>query len=487
MQYPKKINNSISNKESKPISGLYHPKINPHNSEIICHSARSDKRDVDKAVLAAKQAQKIWAETPPVKRGDILFNIAQKMEEKQEQIAEIIHLETGKSKKDAFGEAGGAIALAKFFAGEGQRLYARTATSAAPNKYAMTVREPVGVTGLIISANTPIANIAWKVFPALICGNAAILKASEDSPIIAWLFGNICVESGLPDGVLSIIYGKGTEAGAAIVEHPEINLISFTGSTAVGKYIAETAGKRLAKISLELGGKNPLVVCEDADLDNAIKWSLLSAFSNAGQRCAAASRIIVFEEVYEKFKNRFVKEAKELKIGPNDADDLGPVINEKQLNNMLATIKEAAQAGAKILCGGKRMADPDHKNGCYLEPTVIENAKPNDMISNHELFGPVVCLYRVNNYTEALQLANNSPYGLTACIHTKNVHRALDFTRKVESGVAMINGGTYGSEPHMPFGGVKNSGNGTREPGTEALDVYSNIKDIYQIIEPELL
>ena len=485
MQIPKKINNLIFDKEINPVSGLYCPKNNPHSGKVICQLACSDNRDVNNAAKIAKKSYKAWSETPPVKRGEILYAIANRMESKLQKIAEIVSLETGKSKKDALGETNGAIALARFFAGEGQRLYGRTTTSVTVNKYAMTIREPVGVAGLIISANTPIANIAWKVFPALVCGNVAILKASEDSPVIAWFFGKLCAEGGLPKGVLSVIHGKGTEAGAAIVEHPEVNLISFTGSTAVGKYIAEVAGKRLAKISLELGGKNPLIICDDADFNNAIKWSLLSSFSNAGQRCAASSRIIVFNSIYEKFKENFIRETRKLKIGPKDSDDLGPVINEKQLDKMLTFLESAKKTGAKIVYGGARMTDIEHKDGYYLAPTIVEGAKPEDDISRQELFGPIVCLYKVKNYQEALALANNSPYGLTACIHTKNVHRATDFTRMVEAGVVVINGGTYGSEPHMPFGGVKDSGNGTREPGPEALDVYSNIKDIYQIVEPD--
>jgi aldehyde dehydrogenase (NAD+) len=255
----------------------------------------------------------------------------------------------------------------------------------------------------------------------------------------------------------------------------------------VGRQIAAVAGERLAKVSLELGGKNPLVVCDDADLENAAKWVLLSAFSNAGQRCASGSRIIIFASIYDEFRDMLVEQTKALKVGPGDEDDFGPVINEKQLSNMLTAVERAEQEGAAILTGGHRLTDSSHVNGFYMAPTIIENVDPHAEISTSELFGPITCLYRVKDFTEALQLANDSPYGLTACIHTRSIHRAIEFTQKVQAGVAMVNAGTYGSEPHMPFGGLKQSGNGSREPGTEALDVYSDLKDIYVNIDQGLL
>jgi aldehyde dehydrogenase (NAD+) len=255
---------------------------------VIYQAARSASVDIDSAVMAAKAAQQRWAAIPPVARGEILLNVAMALKERCDAVAEIVAMETGKSPKDALGETNGAISLGVFMAGEGQRLYGRTTTSGTANKYAMTIRQPVGIAGLIIAANTPVANVAWKVFPALICGNAAILKAAEDAPGTAWLFSKIAHEAGLPAGVLNVVNGFGTEAGAPLVGHPDVGVISFTGSTAVGRRIAVDAGQRLAKVSLELGGKNPLVICDDADLENAVKWVVLSAFSNAGQRCAAA-------------------------------------------------------------------------------------------------------------------------------------------------------------------------------------------------------
>jgi aldehyde dehydrogenase (NAD+) len=279
--------------------------------------------------------------------------------------------------------------------------------------------------------------------------------------------------------VLNVIHGLGGEAGAALVAHRDVGVVSFTGSTRVGREIQRVAGDRFARVSLELGGKNPFVVCDDADLDEAARWAALSAFSNAGQRCASGSRIIVFDGIYERFRDSFVERAKALRVGSTDADDFGPVINERQLESILKAVESARGAGASILTGGSRLTATPLGGGYYIAPTIIENAPADHDVSCAELFGPVATLLRVRDLAEALAQANNSPYGLTACIHTSNVDRALTFVDRVQAGVAIVNAGTYGSEPHMPFGGWKQSGNGTREPGTEALDVYSQLKDVY--------
>lgn len=476
---PEIIPNWIGGRETAPKRGESVEKRNPHDGSLLCRLARSGSEDVAKAVDAARQVQPAWAAIPAVRRGLILHEMVARMKERREEIAAVVAAETGKAPKEALGETDGAIQCGLFFAGEGQRLYGRTCTSGVPGKKAMTVRQPVGVAGLIIAANTPIANVAWKIFPAMICGNAAVLKAPEDTPATAWLMGRIAKEAGLPDGVLNIIQGLGPEAGQPLVEHPDVGVVSFTGSTAVGRNLSRIAGERLARVSLELGGKNALVVCDDADLDKAVRWACPSAFSNAGQRCASGSRVIVFDSVYDSFRDRFVAAADKLRVGNTDDDDLGPVINERQLRNMLSALDEARRDGGVVLAGGNRLADEAHAGGYYLQPTIIEEIGTGHPISRQEIFGPICCLYRAAGYREALAMANDSPYGLTACIHTRNVDRALHFAHEVATGVAVINAGTYGSEPHMPFGGRKASGNGTREPGTEALDIYSELKDIY--------
>ena len=481
------IPNWINGEECAAISGETFAKLSPHNGQKLCQVARCRENDVLIAIQSARKSQQAWAEITPVQRGDVLYDITMAMRNNRKEIANIVAVETGMSVNAALGEVGGAIAQGEFMAGEGRRFYGRTTTSATANKYAMTIRQPLGVAGLIIAANTPIANVAWKVFPALLCGNAAVLKAAEDTPATAWYFGKIAHEAGLPPGVLNIVQGYGHEAGAPLVANPDVDIVSFTGSTAVGRQIASIAGQRLAKVSLELGGKNPLVVCDDADLDNAVKWVLLSAFSNAGQRCASGSRIIIFDRIYEEFRDRLLEGASKLQLGPSNDDDLGPVINEKQLNNMLAAITQSRHEGATVLIGGERLMDDSHADGFYMAPTLIENADPHSRISTTELFGPIACLYRAKDFTEALEMANDSPYGLTACIHTRSIHRATVFSHKVQAGVTVVNAGTYGSEPHMPFGGLKQSGNGSREPGTEALDVYSDLKNILINIYPERL
>lgn len=476
---PKAIPNLIAGVEQNSRAGELLDKVSPHTGQRLTQFSRSDAVDIDHAVEAATAAQKAWAEVPAVARGNVLHAVAEALRRRAGDMAQVIALETGKSPREALGETMGAIQQGLFMAGEGMRLYGRTTTSAVPGRRAMTIRCPIGVAGLIIAANTPVANVAWKVFPALICGNAAILKAPEDAPATAWLFGRIASEAGLPAGLLNIVHGLGQEAGAALVRHPGVGVISFTGSTAVGREIAKVGGERLARVSLELGGKNALVVCDDADLDKAVHWTVLSAFSNAGQRCAAGSRIIVMAGAYDAFRDKLLKRIAELRVGPNDGDDYGPVINQRQLQNMLAAVDRAQQLGAKISCGGHRLTDDACRDGFYLAPTVIENVQPDAELSTCELFGPITALYRVDSFQQAIALTNASPYGLTAAIHTRDFDRAMAFVDRVDTGVVTVNGGTYGSEPHMPFGGSKQSGNGSREPGTEALDVYSSLKDVY--------
>ncbi|OFW15068.1 MAG: aldehyde dehydrogenase [Acidobacteria bacterium RIFCSPLOWO2_12_FULL_67_14] len=476
---PAVIPNQIGGQDALAADGRTFEKIDPATGRTLCRVARSTAADVRLAVDAARKAQPAWAAATAVRRGDILRQIALLMREHRTAIAGFVASETGKSRKDALGETDAAIEMGFFVAGEGRRFYGQTTTSAVANKAAMTVRQPLGVAGLIIAANTPIANVAWKAFPALLCGNAAILKAAEDTPLSAWAFGLLAREAGVPDGVYTTLHGYGEEAGAPLVEHPDVAIVSFTGSSEVGRWIAETTGRRLAKTCLELGGKNPLIVCDDADLANAVTWTLGSAFSNAGQRCAAGSRIIVFEAVYDRFRQMLVEAVRGLKVGTGDTDDYGPVINEGQMKGMLAAVERAKAAGALVLTGGERLTGEAYAGGFFVAPTVLEHAAPADEISRSELFGPITCLYRVKDFEEAIALANDSPFGLTAAIHTRNLNRAMAFVARIQSGVAVVNGGTYGSEPHMPFGGLRQSGNGWREAGTQALDVYSDLKTVY--------
>jgi alpha-ketoglutaric semialdehyde dehydrogenase len=478
------VGNFIAGEERAAEGGSTLLKLSPASGEPLSAVARSDRRDIDAAVSAARAAQPAWARRTVAERGALLRGLAQLLERDADELAAVIAAETGKAPKEARGEVGAAIEQGYFVAGEGRRFYGRTTTSAIPGRQAMTVRQPLGVAGLIIAANTPIANVAWKAFPALLCGNGVVLKAPEDTPETALAFARLGAEAGLPAGILNIVQGYGEEAGQPLVEHPDVAVVSFTGSTAVGRMIARVAGERLAKVCLELGGKNPLVVCDDADLEGAAKAAAMSAFSNAGQRCAAGSRLIVFDSVYERFKELVLAETRAQRVGPGDEHDLGPVINEGQLEQMLSAVERARAGGAQVLAGGERLSGPEHRGGFYMAPTVVEGAELSDEIACTELFGPIATLHRVAGFEEALAAANDSPYGLTAAIWTESVHRAQEFVARIYSGVASVNGPTYGSEPHMPFGGERASGNGWREAGTEALDVYSDWKTVYVNHDP---
>jgi aldehyde dehydrogenase (NAD+) len=471
---PGEVPNLVDGAEAPPASGEWLEKLRPADGSVLCRVARSEAADVAVAVSAARAAQPAWADRTAVERGDVLRELAQLLRERREEASEIVVEETGKPLELALGETDAAVEMGLFVAGEGRRSYGRTTTASMPHRTVLTLRQPLGVAGLIMSFNTPLPNVAWKAFPALLCGNAAVMKPSEHTPASASLFAELAREVGIPPGVLNVVHGLGPEAGAALVEHPDVGLVSFTGSAATGRWINEAAGGRLAKVCLELGGKNALVVCDDADLGTAVRWALASAFSNAGQRCASASRIVVFDDVYDDFRERLLDGAR--------ARAPEPVISDESLTRILGAVARAAADGAGVLCGGRRLDRP----GWYLDPTVVEGAAPDADISRTELFGPVTLLYRAHDLDEAIELVNDSPYGLTAAIHTASVHRAMRFAEKAEAGVVVVNGGTHGSEPHMGFGGVKRSGTGWREAGIEALDVYSDWKVVNLIADPEL-
>jgi aldehyde dehydrogenase (NAD+) len=468
----REIANFVDGRFVGAASGEWLEKLRPADGTVLCRVARSGARDADAAVAAARRAQPDWAERTVVARGDVVREIALGMRERRDELAAVVAEEIGKPLDLALGEADAAAEMGFFVAGEGRRYYGRTTTASMAHRSVSVIRQPLGVAALITTFNTPLPNLAWKVFPAVLCGNAAVLKPSEEAPLSAQVFAEIAAEAGLPSGVLNVVHGLGREAGAALVESPDVALVSFTGSCATGRWIQERAGPRLAKVCLELGGKNALVVCDDADLQNAVHWAVQSAFSNAGQRCASGSRIVVFDAVYDEFRERFVDAARGF--------DPGPVISERALERMLATVDEARGEVARVLCGGERMPGP----GWRLAPTVLENVDPDAEISRTELFGPVTILYRARDFENALALVNDSPYGLTAAIHTASVHRASRFAEKVEAGVVVVNGGTHGSEAHMGFGGVKDSGTGWREAGVEALDVYSDWKYVHVVSDP---
>jgi aldehyde dehydrogenase (NAD+) len=466
------VTNLIGARAAPARSGEWLEKLRPADETVLCRVARSGSEDVDDAVAAARDAQPAWAERTAVARGDVVRELALLLRERREEASAIVVEETGKPEELASGETDAAVEMGLFIAGEGRRSYGRTTTASMANRTVLTVRQPLGVAALVTSFNTPLPNVAWKAFPAIFCGNAAVVKPSEHTPASASLFAELALEAGVPAGVLNVVHGLGGEAGAPLAAHPDVDLVSFTGSAATGRAINEAAARRLAKTCLELGGKNALVVCDDADLDSAVRWAVASAFSNAGQRCASASRIVVFDAVYDAFRER-------LAAAVADVEEQ-PVISRESLERILAGIDEARAAGATVLAGGSRL----EQRGWYLAPTVVEGAGRDASISNVELFGPVTVLYRVVDLDEAVALVNDSPYGLTAAVHTASVHRAMRFAERVQAGVVVVNAGTHGSEPHMGFGGVKDSGTGWREAGIESLDVYSDPKVVNLVIDP---
>jgi len=470
---PPEVPNLVAGEERPPASGAWFEKTRPADGAELCLVARSGSDDAHAAVTAASEAQLEWGARTAVERGGVVRAIAELLRERREEASEIVAAETGKDIELARGETDAAVEMGFFVAGEGRRSYGRTTTASMPHRTVLTLRRPVGVAALLISFNTPLPNVAWKAFPSIFCGNGSVLKPSEHTPVSAWWLGRLCVEAGLPPGVLNVVQGLGPEAGMPLVEDPRVDLVSFTGSAATGRLIAEAAGRRLAKTVMELGGKNALVVCDDADLDRAVEWTLASAFSNAGQRCAAASRIVVFDAVYDDFRERLARATWAL-------GDIGPVISEAAMDRILAAVEAACAGGAVVLAGGARVGE----QGFRVAPTVVEGVAPDAPLSCDELFGPVAALYRVAGFDEAVLLANDSAYGLTAAIHTASVHRAMQFAERVAAGVVVVNAGTHGSEPHMGFGGVKQSGTGWKEAGLESLDVYSETRYVNLVVDP---
>ena len=472
---PAEVPNLVDGEERPAAGGRWLDKARPEDGAALCRVARSDADDAAAAVAAARSAQEEWAERTPVERGDIVRAIAELLRERREEASALVAAETGKPLEVARGETDAAVEMGFFVAGEGRRSYGRTTTASMPHRTVLTLRRPVGVAALLISFNTPLPNVAWKAFPAIFCGNGSVLKPSEHAPLSAWWLGRLCLEAGLPPGVLNVLQGLGPEAAMPLVEDPHVDLVSFTGSAATGRLVAEVAGRRLAKTVMELGGKNALVVCDDADLGRAVEWTLASAFSNAGQRCAAASRIVVFDAVYGEFRERLLAALERL-------DGIGPVISERSMERILGAVEAARAGGATVIAGGTRVGD----HGWHVAPTLVEGVAPNAALSCEELFGPVAALYRVSGFDAAVALVDDSPYGLTAAIHTASIHRAIRFAEQVASGVVVVNAGTHGSEPHMGFGGVKQSGTGWKEAGVEALDVYSETQYVNLVVDPTL-
>jgi alpha-ketoglutaric semialdehyde dehydrogenase len=476
--YPQHILHWIDDAEVASASGEVFEKRCPMDDRVVAKVARGAAADVDHAVASAAAAAEPWGRLPAPRRGEILGRAAALLRAREREFGEIVQTETGKPWKNAVAEVASSADLGVFMESEGSRFYGKTMTSPVPNRAVRTERAPIGVCAAIMPFNSPLAGAAWKLFPALLCGNAVVVKSHEQTPYTAIAFARVLQEAGLARGLCSVIQGFGPDVGTPLVEDCRVGLVSFTGSVPTGKYIQQTVSGRgvLAKVCLELGGKNPLVVCDDADLTMAAEHAVASAFIDAGQRCAAGSRIIVFDRVYDAFRDAMLARTAAVKVGSGPHDDCGPVISRPSLDRLLGVVERAVARGARLLTGGHRV--DALAPGYYMEPTILEAVSPDDELSQEEQFGPVTCLYRVADFDEAVRLANGTAFGLTGAIHTLNSNRIEQFISRYRAGLVSINGPTYGAGPHMPFGGVKNSGNGFREPGTEALDVYCEWKTI---------
>lgn len=478
MIYPTFVPHWIADAEVPSLSGASFDKRCPIDDRVVAQVARGGAAEVAHALSSAAGAAEAWAQTPAPRRGAILGRAAQLLREREQEFGEIVQVETGKPWKNAVAEVASSADLAIFMEGEGSRFYGKTMPSPIPNRTVQTVRSPIGVCAAIMPFNSPLAGVAWKVFPALLCGNAVVVKSHELTPHTAVAFGRLLKDAGLPVGLYSAVQGSGPDAGAPLVQDNRVGVVSFTGSSATGKLIQKMVSERsvLAKVCLELGGKNPFVVCDDADLELAADLAVASAFIDAGQRCASGSRLIVFDSVYDAFRKALLDRVARVRVGSGPEDECGPVISRASLDRLVAQVAGAVSRGATLLAGGSAVAAL--APGYYMAPTVLEGAKPSDDVSQHELFGPVTCLYRCRDFDDAVRLANGTTYGLTGAIHTSSHHRAQAFVARYRGGLVSVNGATFGAGPHMPFGGVKNSGNGFREPGTESLDVYTELKTV---------
>lgn len=463
-------------------TGQWFENRNPANAgDLIGLFPRSDSRDIDAAVDAARRAFSKWKLVPAPKRAELLYKAARLLEEKKEEFARDMTREMGKVIAETRGDVQEAIDTAYYCAGEGRRLFGDTVPVELPNKFGMSVRMPIGVCGLITPWNFPMAIPSWKSFPALVAGNSVVIKSAEDTPLSAIHFVKTLEEAGIPRGVVNLVCGFGEEAGAPLVEHPNVPVISFTGSTAVGKLIAERGGRRLKRVSLELGGKNAQIVMDDADLDLAVEGALWGAFGTAGQRCTATSRVICHDRVLSKFTEKFLARAQSLILGDglDPRTQVGPLVNDERRRGVHQYVKYGVEDGATLLCGGEYASGPGLEHGWFYQPTVFTNVKPQMRIAREEIFGPVVSLMRAGSLEEAITILNDTNYGLSSSIYTKDVNAAFQAVRDIEAGITYINGPTIGAEVQLPFGGVKETGNGHREASWTVLDSYTEWKSIY--------
>ena len=462
-------------------SGRRFANRNPATGAAIHTFPSSDAADIAAAVEAARAAQPEWQATPAPRRGEILFRAAEMMAARKEELARDLVEEMGKVLPEARGDVQEGIDMTYYMAGEGRRLSGETVPSESPDKFAMAVRQPVGVVGAITPWNFPVAIPTWKLMPALIGGNTVVFKPSEFTPKSAWNLVRVLEEAGLPGGVVNLVVGEGAEPGAALVDHPGVHLISFTGSNAVGRQVAVRCAETGTRVHLEMGGKNAIIVLADAELDLALTGVLWSAFGTSGQRCTAASRVIVEGPIQEEFGARLIDAAKGLRLGPgmDEATDVGPIINPSQLEKIARYVAIGREEGATVACGGAIGSVAGGEDGYWFEPTVLTSAAPQMRIAQEEIFGPVTAVIAVDGLEEAIDVANSVLYGLSTSVYTQNVTHAFRAIEGISTGLVYVNAGTIGAEIQLPFGGTRGTGNGHREAGQAALDTYTEWKTVY--------
>lgn len=474
--------NYIAGRWTNAASGKTFENRNPANwSEVLGTFPDSSKEEVAKAVDAAAAAFDAWRLTPAPKRGDVLKRVGDLMTQYKEDIAREMTREMGKVLAETRGDVQEGIDTAYYAASEGRRLFGHTVPSELPNKFNMSIRVPIGVAGIITPWNFPMAIPTWKIFPALVCGNTVVFKPASDTPATATRLVELLIEAGVPAGVLNLVHGGGNNVGIPLVENQKVRAISFTGSTKVGKIISAKATDTLKRVSLELGGKNAQIVMSDADVDLALDGVLWGAFGTTGQRCTATSRLILHEKIHDSFLSTLVKRAEKLRLGDGleASTEVGPLVNQSQVDTVESYVKIGKDEGAKLETGGERYTEGACKSGFFYRPTIFSGVKPEMRIAKEEIFGPVLSVIKIKSLEEAINVLNDTRYGLSSSIYTRDVNAAFRAIRDIEAGITYINGPTIGAEAHMPFGGVKETGNGHREGGWQVYEFFSETKTVY--------
>jgi aldehyde dehydrogenase (NAD+) len=477
----KSFQNYIDGEWVDAASGETFESTSPANGETIGVFPKSAPEDVDRAVAAAKAAYEEWRLVPAPKRGEVLFRFAQLLADAKDDITDLMTHEMGKVKAEAAGDVQEAIDMAYYMGGEGRRMFGQTTPSELRDKFQMSVRMPVGVVGAITPWNFPIAIPSWKTLPAIVCGNTVVFKPATDTPALGERYVELFTEAGLPKGVLNIVHGGGSDVGQRLVEHPDVPIITFTGSRETGVKVTQAAAENLKHVHLELGGKNAIIVMDDADLDLAVDGIVWSAFGTSGQRCTAASRVIAHEAIYDQLATRLVARVEQMRLGPGweDDTDVGPVINKSALDKIHSYTEIGKGEGATLLTGGEVAEGNGLDKGFFYRPTVFGDVEPGMRIAQEEIFGPTTALIRVRSLDEAIAVSNGVKYGLSSSIFSGDVNKAFRAMRDLNTGITYINAGTIGAEVHLPFGGTKDTGNGHREAGQAALDVFTEWKSIY--------